>query len=112
MLPFEAGDKTLLIEVLHPKNDHLQIGYSLAHASLEVGQSSLPHILNKCSEAYYILKGEGRIIVDQEATNVKENDVIVVPAGATQYVENTGIDKLEFLCIVSPAWFPEQEEIL
>jgi len=31
---FEAGDKTNIIEVLHPKNDAISIGYSLAHASL------------------------------------------------------------------------------
>lgn len=112
MSPFIAGDKTSLIEVLHPKNDAINIGYSLAHASLEVGTASLPHVLKTSSESYYFLKGEGQIIVDEEKQSVKAGDLIYVPEGATQFVENTGNERLVFLCIVSPAWYPEQEEIL
>ena len=109
---FEAGDKTNIIEVLHPKNDNISLGYSLAHASLEVGESSLPHILEECSEVYFILKGEGKVVIGEEQRPIKEGDTVFVPKGATQYVENQGTTKLEFLCIVSPAWFEEQEKVL
>lgn len=112
MNAFEAGDKTWLIEVLHPANDEVDTGFSLAHASLEAGESSLPHILNQCSETYYFLKGHGKIVVNQELETIKAGDIIFVPKGANQYVENDGTEQLEFLCIVSPAWYAEQEEIL
>ncbi|MFT5167724.1 MAG: mannose-6-phosphate isomerase-like protein (cupin superfamily) [Saprospiraceae bacterium] len=121
---FEAGDKTNIIEVLHPKNDNIPLGYSLAHASLDIGKSSLPHILKECSEVYYILKGKGKMVIGEQGHEggekqslsweerlVKKGDTVFIPAGATQYVENQGDTSLEFLCIVSPAWYEEQEEI-
>ena len=109
---FEAGDKTNIIEVLHPKNDAISIGYSLAHASLEAGTASIPHILEACSETYFILNGEGTVYIGDEAQKVKKGDTVFIPEGATQYVENQGDTRLEFLCIVSPAWYEEQEQIL
>lgn len=111
LIAFEAGDKTRLIEVLHPKNDAISLGYSLAHASLEVGETSLPHVLEACSEVYYILAGKGRLVIGEEARVLQAGDVAYVPKGVTQYIENQGDTRLEFLCIVSPAWFPEQEQI-
>jgi mannose-6-phosphate isomerase-like protein (cupin superfamily) len=29
-----------------------------------------------------------------------------------QWLENTGKEEIEFLCIVDPAWRPEDEEVL
>lgn len=109
---FKAGDLTDIIEVLHPKNDHIELGYSLAHASLDAGKSSLPHILKECSELYYFLKGKAKVIIGKEEKEVGEGDIVLVPAGATQYVVNLGDTKLEFLCIVSPGWYEEQEEVV
>ncbi len=109
---FEAGDKTAIIEVLHPKNDNIPLGYSLAHASLEIGESSIPHILEKCSETYFILQGHAKMVIDKEERLVGKGDTIFIPEGATQHVENQGDIKLEFLCIVSPAWYEAQETIL
>lgn len=109
---FEAGDKTQIIEILHPQNDAVSLDYSLAHASLEVGEASLPHVLEACSETYFILKGEARVVIGEESAKLKEGDTVLIPAGASQYIENLGNTRLEFLCIVSPAWFEEQERIL
>lgn len=54
-----AGDKTVLRELLHPdKISDAAFRYSLAHATVRVGESSIPHAL-KTSEVYYILDGEG-----------------------------------------------------
>jgi len=101
---FLAGDKTNLIEVLHPKNDNIKLDYSLAHASLEVGTSSLPHILKECSEVYYFLKGKAKVVIGEEEQLVKAGDTIYIPAGAVQYVENQGDTDLCFYCIVTPPW--------
>ena len=94
---FEAGDKTNIIEILHPKNDHIPLGYSLAHASLDVGKSSLPHILEECSEVYFILNGKGKVVIGEEAQMVKKGDMVFIPKGAVQYVENQGGTSLDFL---------------
>jgi len=108
---FEAGDKTILKEVLHPKNDQLSLNYSLAYAKLPVGRSSLLHRL-KQSEVYVILEGEGKIFVNSKGSIVRKGDVVFVPPQAKQYLENQGETELQFLCIVSPPWSPEEEWIL
>lgn len=108
---FLAGDKTILKELLHPKNDKVAIPYSLAHAEIEVGAASVPHIL-KSEELYYILEGSGEIIVAAENQLITKGDLVLVPAHAEQYVKNTGNTKLSFLVIVSPPWREDEEEIL
>jgi len=105
-----AGDNTLLRELLHPVRNGAAIRYSLAHAKLARGTASLPHRL-KTSEVYYFISGQGRMHVDGEATPVGPEQVLYVPPGAVQHVENTGTDELVFLCIVDPAWRAEDEEV-
>jgi mannose-6-phosphate isomerase-like protein (cupin superfamily) len=108
---FEAGDHTLLRELLHPAREHLRLRYSLAHAIVRPGQASLPHRL-KTSEVYYILEGSGRMHIDDEAREVGPQQAIYIPPGALQYIENTGEANLKFLCIVDPAWRVEDEEVV
>ena len=107
---FTAGDHTFLRELLHPANDPIDIPFSIAHASLEKGASSLPHTLQQ-SEIYYLLQGSGRLHVDEEEVALTEGDLAVVPGGKSQYFENTGPGKVVFLCIVSPPWSAEGESI-
>jgi mannose-6-phosphate isomerase-like protein (cupin superfamily) len=107
---FVAGDKTLLRELLHPSKQPVSILYSLAHARLVPGQVSLKHRL-RASEVYYILKGRGQMHVDDESRAVEPGDVIYIPPQALQHIESLGPDELEFLCIVDPAWRPDDEVI-
>ena len=106
-----AGDGTILRELLHPDKADLKIRYSLAHAIVKPGQSSLPHRL-KNSEVYYILQGQGVMHVDDESAAVRAGQAIYVPPSSKQHINNTGDTDLKFLCIVDPAWQPEDEEIL
>jgi len=106
-----AGDKTTLRELLHPDKADLEIRYSLAHATLKPGQSSLPHRL-KISEVYFILQGQGVMYVEDESAEVHSGQAIYIPPNSTQHIRNTGDSDLKFLCIVDPAWQPEGEEIL
>jgi len=107
---FLAGDHTHLKEVLHPKNDNLSLGFSLAHAYLKIDEKSLPHRLAH-SETYYFLSGEGFVFIDGKKQKISADDIVFVPPHAEQYVENTGNTDLKFLCIVSPPWSEETEEI-
>ncbi|MBM3324948.1 MAG: cupin domain-containing protein [Calditrichaeota bacterium] len=107
---FIAGDKTLLRELLHPAKQPLSVRYSLAHARLAPGETSLRHRL-QASEVYYILGGQGRMHIEGEASLIKKGDAIYIPPGASQYIENLGSDELVFLCIVDPAWRAEDEVI-
>jgi len=107
---FLAGDETHLKEVLHPKNDNINLGFSLAHAVIKMGQSSLPHQLMH-SETYYFLSGKGQMFVGKEIFEVEKGDTVYVPPKTDQSVKNTGEEELVFLCIVSPPWSEDTEDI-
>ncbi|HIH61892.1 MAG TPA: cupin domain-containing protein [Methanobacteriales archaeon] len=102
-------DGTLLCELLHPRKG-LKMNFSLAHAILQVGEASLPHRL-KSVEVYYILEGKGLMHINNEAEMVKVGDTIYIPPKAVQCIENIGDSILSFLCIVSPPWQKEDEEL-
>ncbi len=109
---FIAGDATQIREVLHPKNGDPSEPYSLAHASLEPGQASLPHILEGSSEVYVIQAGTGSAYVNQVKCELRPGTVVHIPAGVEQYVVNEGEDLLQFWCIVSPPWHQSQELVV
>lgn len=104
-----ASDGTRLRELLHPERDYPFGGrYSLAHAVLEPGGQSRPHRL-KSSEVYYILSGEGEMHINNSTAKVTSGDAFEIPTGATQWIKNSGTARLEFLCIVDPAWQAEDD---
>jgi mannose-6-phosphate isomerase-like protein (cupin superfamily) len=106
-----AGDNSILREVLHPKNEELQIRYSIAHAMVRPGETSLPHRM-KTTEVYYILEGEGIMYIEDESEKVHAGQAVYIPPSDKQYIKNTGNSDLKFLCIVDPAWRPEDEEVV
>ena len=112
ILSFEANDKTILKEIIHPKNDNVPLNYSLAQAVLKKGESSLPHCLLNQTELYIFLSGEGEIVVGEDKQKVKSGTVVLVPKGAKQHVENHGDSELKFLCIVSPPWKKGDDQLL
>jgi len=108
---FLAGDHTVLRELLHPAKQPLALRYSLAHGTLAPGGRSKWHRL-RSSEVYYIIAGRGRMTVDDSVVLVEPGSVIYVPPGGKQTLENSGPVAIEFLCLVDPAWKPEDEEVL
>lgn len=109
-----AIDETILREIINPLHDdgNLKLDYSIAHAIVKPGNASLSHRIKTSSEIYYILKGSGRMYVDEESEDVGPDDTIYVPPNATQHIENTGDTDLVFLCIVYPSWRAEDEELV
>ncbi|MEO1262899.1 MAG: cupin domain-containing protein [Bacteroidota bacterium] len=108
---FRAGDHTWLTEVLHPKNNLLDLPFSLAFAFLQKDETSLLHTLNE-TEVYYIIDGKGEFILEGERHAVEKGDCIVVRPKIEQSLVNKGDSRLEFLCIVTPPWTEEGEQIL
>lgn len=107
---FTAGDGTLLRELLHPDKQPINLRYSLAHATVPVGQTSTPHALTT-SEVYYILQGQGTMHINDESQIVEPGDAVYIPPNARQYIHNHGSELLVFICLVDPAWRPEDETI-
>ena len=106
-----AGDNTSLRELLNPLKEDLNIRYSLAQATVKPGKVTNKHKL-KSSEVYYILEGQGEMHIDDEQENVSAGQSIYIPPNSVQNIKNTGLADLVFLCIVDPAWKPEDEEII
>jgi mannose-6-phosphate isomerase-like protein (cupin superfamily) len=108
---FTAGDRTILRELFHPDKTALDLRYSLAHAVLKPGKTSIRHRL-KTSEVYYILEGVGRMHIDHETEELHAHEAVYIPPRTIQWIENNGKQDLVFLCIVDPAWRLKDEEVL
>jgi mannose-6-phosphate isomerase-like protein (cupin superfamily) len=106
-----AGDGSALRELVHPAKGAFRFGFSLAHAIVKAGERTKPHRL-KGSEVYYIVEGRGIMHVGREAAEVTEGAAVYIPPAEVQFIENTGTTDLVFLCIVDPAWSPEDEDVL
>ncbi|MFC1683341.1 cupin domain-containing protein [Candidatus Zixiibacteriota bacterium] len=108
---FQAGDGSILRELLNPLKEAIRVNYSLAHALLRPGQATLDHRLLS-AEVYYIIEGAGQMFIDEEQAEVSSGQAVYIPPGAVQRIRNTGQGDLVFLCIVDPAWRPEDEELV
>jgi len=105
-------DGALVDELLHPEITPGQppVRYSIAHARVLPGESTLPHRFAEATEVYYILEGHGVIHIGEESAPLSEGLAACVPPGSTQWIENAGEDELVFLAIVDPPWEPGAEE--
>lgn len=80
---------------------------SLAVARVTPGVTTQLHKLTGISERYIVRKGEGFLEVDGVGQQLKAGDQAVIPAGASQRIENTGGGDLEFYCLCVPRFVPE-----
>jgi mannose-6-phosphate isomerase-like protein (cupin superfamily) len=76
---------------------------SIARARVEPGVTTKQHQVAGTVERYVILHGQGiAYIEDRPDSAVGEGDVVLIPAGVTQSITNTGDHDLVFLCICTP----------
>lgn len=106
---FTATDGCRIRELLHPRNDPVDPGFSIAYARVKSGERTIKHKL-KQPEVYYILSGHGCMTINDDFQMVEPGNVIFIPANAAQWVENKGNTDLRFLAIVCPPW-QEQDDI-
>jgi len=82
---------------------------SVARARVEPGVTTRLHHLTDAQEIYIIIKGEGKVQIGSiEPTKVSEGDIIVIPAGVSQRINNTGKADLVFYCVCTPAFTKER----
>ena len=62
-------------------------------------------------QCYYILRGKGLMIIDEETEEVKEGDAIYIPSGATHGIKNTGKIKLQYLTANKSFGFIREKEV-
>ncbi len=57
----------------------------------------------------FVIKGNGKMYVDNEVFEVSEGDCVDVPAGSSFAAEGYNF---EYITAESPAWYPEQATIV
>lgn len=105
---FTANDGCNIREWLHPKNDAIELPYSVAIATVDIGQHSYKHKLEQ-AEVYLITAGRGLMHIDDEEREVTTGDAVYIEPSRTQWIENIGDEVLRFTAIVNPPWSDEQD---
>ena len=78
---------------------------SIARARVEPKVTTKAHHLEGVQEIYLIAKGKVRIqIGGLEPEDVVKGGTVVIPAGTSQKITNTGKTDLIFYCICTPAF--------
>lgn len=72
------------------------MNFSLAHAILKPGESSLPHKMKSSVEIYFILEGRGIMHSENESKEVNPTQAIYIPPDSVQWIENIGDGDLKF----------------
>jgi mannose-6-phosphate isomerase-like protein (cupin superfamily) len=72
------------------------IDISIQITDVDPGEMQFLHS-HEQEQCYYIIKGKGLMIIDEESEEVKEGDAILIPSGSTHGIENIGDDTLTYL---------------
>jgi quercetin dioxygenase-like cupin family protein len=90
------------------------VKHSVAVVDFAPKAKSVPHIHPVVEESYYVLSGEGELIIGDEKAIVKKGDLVVIPQNKLhQIINNSDILELKLLVTVAEAWtfdcmtFPE-----
>ena len=60
----------------------------------------------KCKELAYVIKGSGKVLVEDKEVVLNEGDMVLIEPGEKYYWEG----KMTMFVPCVPAWYPEQHE--
>ncbi len=78
--------------------EHLMVGLNC----FQPGQSHAAHAHAGADKTYYVISGEGRFTIGDEALNLEPGGFAFAPAGVMHGVENVGPAPLVVLVHISP----------
>ncbi|MFC1363555.1 MAG: cupin domain-containing protein, partial [gamma proteobacterium symbiont of Ctena orbiculata] len=80
---------------------------SIARARVEPGVRTRLHRLNRSTERYCIISGEGEVEIEGlPAQSVAAGDVVLIPPGSSQRISNRGNVDLIFIALCTPRFDP------
>ncbi|MEM6771362.1 MAG: cupin domain-containing protein [Bacteroidota bacterium] len=100
---FYTSEGCHISEVIN-QADHPDV--SLATARVAPGITTRWHTV-EAHEIYYLLSGQGRAEVGDEAYAVSPGQAVSIPQGVRQRITNTGSEDLVFLCVCTPRFRQE-----
>lgn len=81
---------------------------SVAKARVSARSRTRWHRLEGIVERYLLVSGQGRVqLGDGTDRRVQGGDAVLIPAGVSQRIENTGDTDLIFLAVCTPRFRPE-----
>ena len=97
---FSTQERCHIKEIANDEGDeHL----SIARARVEPGITTAWHKLDGIAERYIIVSGRGRVQIGHAPpVDVVAGDVVRIPAGECQRIENNGREDLLFYAVCSP----------
>ena len=63
-------------------------------------------------QCYYIIKGQGLMIIEDESKEVSDGDAVLIPSNRKHGIKNIGNTILEYLTANSPVFSEEYEDSL
>ena len=81
--------------------------HSLARIIIPPGKSSTLHHHKITQETYFVLKGEGKMQVNDKHFTLLPGQACWIEVGENHKIQNDGETELVFLAICAPAWVPE-----
>ena len=108
---FTTKDGSEIRELLAHRNSCIR-NQSLAEARLPAGRATMPHLHPQAEEIYYIIEGQGEMILAHEKRTVVPGDAIAIPPGIPHQIINEASEPLSFLCCCAPAYEHEDTVML
>jgi quercetin dioxygenase-like cupin family protein len=97
--PVGAGKGTVRQVLIGPDEGP---NFALRRFIMEPG-GGMPKHTNTVEHEQYVLRGRARIGLAGDVVEVKEGDVLFIPAGLPHWYEALGDEPFEFLCVVPNA---------
>ncbi len=94
--------------LISPRNTSTQ-NLSIQISEVPVG-SAQPIHRHAPEQCYYIVRGKGLMIIEDETRQVTSGDAVYIPSNNAHGIRNIGEDVLEYLTANSPAFGREHED--
>lgn len=78
--------------------------HSFSHVVIPAGCCSRPHYHPIAEETYYILTGEGRMLVDGKEMILCPGDALLIQPPEMHQIFNDTDSDLEFIAVCAPPW--------
>jgi mannose-6-phosphate isomerase-like protein (cupin superfamily) len=109
---YNTGDLKILSSwmLISPSNTASQ-NLSLQISEIPIG-SEQPIHNHEPEQCYYIIKGKGLMVIENESKEVKAGDAIFIPSDFKHGIKNLGNEVLEYITANAPLFTKEYEAAL